>query len=236
MTDDAGDSLPFQIGHPKIDADFEAGPVLAAGMLGQLVGDALGVPHEFTPPDRLPPPSQIEMQPPPGFNRAHLGVRPGTWSDDGAHALCLLECGRLDLKDIGRRLVRWLHGGHTAGCARTWAARKTAGSTPWRRTTSIRSRLRRSTSGHCDRMPHCNRTRSNTSTSTRSISACPRRYATSTRSTSSDRRKRSAGVRHSAETQAAASARTPDRRHAVNVPQYDELCAGAGNCDVSEFA
>lgn len=118
MTNDADESLPFRIGHARIDAAFEADHVLAAGMLGLLVGDALGVPYEFTPPDRLPPPSQIEMQPPPGFNRAHPGVRPGTWSDDGAHALCLLEslleCGGLDLDDLGRRLVRWLHGGHMA--------------------------------------------------------------------------------------------------------------------------
>jgi ADP-ribosylglycohydrolase len=49
----------------------------------------------------------IEFEPPPGFSRAHEGVPPGTWSDDGAHALCLLASllyrGTLDVEDLGRR-------------------------------------------------------------------------------------------------------------------------------------
>lgn len=64
---------------------------IAGGLFGLLVGDALGVPYEFHPADRIPPFDQIEMTPPPGFPRAHVGVAPGTWSDDGAHALVLLD-------------------------------------------------------------------------------------------------------------------------------------------------
>jgi ADP-ribosyl-[dinitrogen reductase] hydrolase len=89
---------------------------IAGGLYGLLVGDALGVPYEFHDPRNLPPPEQIEMIPPEGFRRSHHGVQPGTWSDDGAHALCLLasllDCGRLDLDDLGQRLVDWWHSGY----------------------------------------------------------------------------------------------------------------------------
>ena len=63
---------------------------LAGGLWGLLVGDAVGVPYEFHAPDALPPRAALEMTPPPGFARAHASVLPGTWSDDGAHALALL--------------------------------------------------------------------------------------------------------------------------------------------------
>lgn len=91
---------------------------VAGGIVGLLVGDALGVPYEFHDPRNLPPAAQIEMEPPPGFRRSHHGVPPGTWSDDGAHALCLLatllQCGRVDLDDLGRRLVNWWHHAYLA--------------------------------------------------------------------------------------------------------------------------
>jgi ADP-ribosyl-[dinitrogen reductase] hydrolase len=91
---------------------------LEGGLLGLLIGDALGVPYEFHGPEQLPPRRQIEMQPPGGFRRAHAGIAPGTWSDDGAQALCLLasllDCQRLDLHDFGDRLVRWLRDGYLA--------------------------------------------------------------------------------------------------------------------------
>lgn len=76
-----------------------------------LVGDALGVPYEFTHPAEIPAYDAIEMTPPLGFRRAHSGVPPGTWSDDGAQALALLdslcEKGRLDVPDLGTRLLAW---------------------------------------------------------------------------------------------------------------------------------
>ncbi len=81
------------------------------GLWGLLIGDALGVPYEFHDPSNLPPPDRIEMIPPPGFNRSHKGTPPGTWSDDGAQALALLDslltCGQLDPDDLGRRFVSW---------------------------------------------------------------------------------------------------------------------------------
>lgn len=91
---------------------------VASGVYGLLVGDALGVPFEFHAADDIPPADAIEIDPPPHFRRAHAGVPPGTWSDDGAHALCLLasllHCGRLDVDDLGRRLVNWYEWGYLA--------------------------------------------------------------------------------------------------------------------------
>ncbi|MBX7194952.1 MAG: ADP-ribosylglycohydrolase family protein [Sandaracinaceae bacterium] len=89
---------------------------LEGGIWGLLVGDALGVPYEFSRPEQLP--AVIEMTPPEGFDRAHRGTPPGTYSDDGAQALCLLatliEREQLDVDDFARRLVNWYSHGYLA--------------------------------------------------------------------------------------------------------------------------
>src|SRR6476620_10784805 len=91
---------------------------LEGALLGLLIGDALGVPYEFHPPDALPGLDAIEFAPPAGFLRSHARVAPGTYSDDGAHALCLLDsllyCDRLDPEDLARRLVNWYDHGYLA--------------------------------------------------------------------------------------------------------------------------
>ncbi|MEK7391535.1 MAG: ADP-ribosylglycohydrolase family protein [Fibrobacterota bacterium] len=91
---------------------------IKGGMWGLLVGDALGVPYEFAPPVRIPPIAKIEMEPPVDFLRAHTGIKPGTWSDDGAQALCLaaslLEKGRVDPLDLMNRFARWFRDGYMA--------------------------------------------------------------------------------------------------------------------------
>lgn len=91
---------------------------IEGGLLGLLIGDALGVPYEFHDPEAIPPVERIEYEPPSGFYRAHASAPPGTWSDDGAQALCLLasllDCGRLDAQDLGQRLVRWNDEGYCA--------------------------------------------------------------------------------------------------------------------------
>lgn len=103
---------------PRLDTIPTRRDRIAGALVGLLVGDALGVPYEFNPPERIPPAEQLEYAPPPGFDRSHKGVPPGTWSDDGAQAMCLLasllECGRLDLADLAWRLVRWYDEGYLA--------------------------------------------------------------------------------------------------------------------------
>ena len=91
---------------------------IRGGLYGLLVGDALGVPYEFHSADEIPPYHEIEMTPPEGFSRAHQGILPGTWSDDGAQALCLLDslsvCGRFCLGDFSDRLLAWYEEGKWA--------------------------------------------------------------------------------------------------------------------------
>ena len=91
---------------------------LRGGLIGLLVGDALGVPYEFHQSIDIPPRAEIEFNPPNGFHRSHNTVPPGTWSDDGAQALALLaslnHCGKLDVDDFGRRLVNWYESGYMA--------------------------------------------------------------------------------------------------------------------------
>jgi ADP-ribosylglycohydrolase len=88
------------------------------GLEGLLIGDAFGVPYEFHGPEQLPPIHRLAFEPPADFARAHVMVPPGTWSDDGAQALCLLDsllsCGALDVDDLGRRFVRWYQDGYLA--------------------------------------------------------------------------------------------------------------------------
>ena len=91
---------------------------VAGGLFGLLIGDALGVPYEFKSPSELPSPLVMSYQTPPGFPRTHAQTPPGTWSDDGAHALCLLasllHCDALDLKDLGNRFLNWIEHGYMA--------------------------------------------------------------------------------------------------------------------------
>jgi ADP-ribosylglycohydrolase len=95
-------------------------------------GDALGVPHEFHDPEEIPPLTEIEYAPPAGYRRAHAGTPPGTWSDDGATAIALLNslliCGHFDAEDLGARLLAWRDQGRYAVDARVFdiGARLTA--------------------------------------------------------------------------------------------------------------
>src|SRR5580698_777912 len=88
---------------------------LRGGLFGLLIGDALGVPYEFHSAASIASLSAIEMTPPPTFARAHQGVPPGTWSDDGAQALALFDAllrGReLDLDAFATNLLNWFHRG-----------------------------------------------------------------------------------------------------------------------------
>ncbi len=88
------------------------------GLVGLLIGDAIGAPFEFNDPDSLPDRSLIDIIPPSNFRRSHVGVPPGSWSDDGAQALCLLASlqanGKLVLPDFAKRLCDWMENGYMA--------------------------------------------------------------------------------------------------------------------------
>jgi len=96
-------------------ADFRQ---VEGGLLGLLVGDAVGVPYEFQRPEELPARRDIQMRPPDGFSRSYVSVPIGTWSDDGAQALCLaaslVERGGWDVDDFARRLLAWCREGYMA--------------------------------------------------------------------------------------------------------------------------
>lgn len=90
------------------------------GMLGLLVGDALGVPYEFTKPSDMPGLKDIEYEPPAGFQKAWPNVPAGTWSDDGSQALCVLDAilnapvnERIE-DAVGQRLLAWYQKGFMA--------------------------------------------------------------------------------------------------------------------------
>lgn len=87
-------------------------------LLGLLVGDAVGVPYEFSRPGSVPQGEPREMEPPAGFDRAHLGTPAGTWSDDGAQALvfaqALLDHSQAYRDPLRQGLVRWLYEGYMA--------------------------------------------------------------------------------------------------------------------------
>ncbi len=91
---------------------------IKGGIIGLLVGDALGVPYEFHPKQEIPSSDEIEFEPPAWFRRAHAGVSPGTFSDDGAQALILLDslliCGKFDAAHFAKGLVDWYDHGFMA--------------------------------------------------------------------------------------------------------------------------
>ena len=75
---------------------------LAGAVWGHLVGDAIGVPYEFQAPEQI---STVDMT-----GGGSHGQPPGTWSDDGALMLALLDSllsVGFDPEDQGRRAVAW---------------------------------------------------------------------------------------------------------------------------------
>lgn len=84
--------------------------VARSAILGALVGDALGVPFEFKAGHDIPP--TIDMLMPAGFPKTYSAIPYGTWSDDGAQLLCLLDSllfrsGEFDSRDFADRLLKW---------------------------------------------------------------------------------------------------------------------------------
>ena len=88
---------------------------VAGGLYGLLIGDALGVPYEFYEAEELPSYEKLDMVPPFGFRKTYPKVAAGTWSDDGAQALCLADClirqGTFSLKAYSDSLLAWYEEG-----------------------------------------------------------------------------------------------------------------------------
>ena len=88
---------------------------IAGGFYGLLIGDALGVPYEFNKAEQLPPYEKIDMIPPLDFKKTYPQVEAGTWSDDGAQALCLLDSlisqGGFSLNSFSDLLSAWYEDG-----------------------------------------------------------------------------------------------------------------------------
>jgi ADP-ribosyl-[dinitrogen reductase] hydrolase len=91
---------------------------IMGGIWGLLVGDAVGVPYEFHKAEELSSLDYIDIIPPKGFYRSHGSVEIGTWSDDGAQALCLLDSllskGEMDIEDFAVKLLKWYEEGFWA--------------------------------------------------------------------------------------------------------------------------
>lgn len=88
-----------------------------AALFGLAVGDALGVPVEFTSRQ------QRDQDPVTGM-RGHgtYDQLPGTWSDDTSMALCLLESltQGLDYRDMMERFLRWAEQGYLTARGETF--------------------------------------------------------------------------------------------------------------------
>jgi ADP-ribosylglycohydrolase len=85
---------------------------ILGGLYGSLIGDALGVPVEFSSR------ASCKANPVLGMRGHGMHIQPaGTWSDDGSLMLCsvesLVETG-FDTEDMGRRMLRWFDLGHWA--------------------------------------------------------------------------------------------------------------------------
>lgn len=84
----------------------QASTIVAAGLVGQAVGDALGVPVEFQSRESL------DQNPVTGMRSDGSHNQPaGTWSDDSSLAFCLAEsiCQTgINYEDQAKRFIGWL--------------------------------------------------------------------------------------------------------------------------------
>ncbi|MDM1763112.1 MULTISPECIES: ADP-ribosylglycohydrolase family protein [unclassified Acinetobacter] len=91
---------------------------IKGAIYGLLIGDAVGVPYEFNLPEQLPSYDQIDMVSPLNFQKTYPNIPFGTWSDDGAQALCLLDSllykNQLDPEDFMNRMCNWYQHGYMA--------------------------------------------------------------------------------------------------------------------------
>ena len=99
---------------------------IKGGLYGMLIGDAAGVPYEFKRPASIPKEAPLpNLDVPEGYGRTYADVPTGTWSDDGAQALCLVSAlmqppdthghgpsGQKLINALGRKLLDWRSQGY----------------------------------------------------------------------------------------------------------------------------
>ena len=80
--------------------------IVMSGMLGLVVGDALGVPVEFVRREIIKKNPVNDL-----IGYGTYNMPPGTWSDDSSMALCLLDSlsKGLDYSDIMQKFLAWLN-------------------------------------------------------------------------------------------------------------------------------
>src|SRR5688500_18968365 len=91
---------------------------IVGGIVGLVVGDALGVPAQFRPR------AEVRANPITGMDRAESPSRgPGYWSDDSSMALAtassLIDEG-WNPSDLMHRFARWLHHGEYTPEGEAW--------------------------------------------------------------------------------------------------------------------
>lgn len=83
---------------------------IIGGIMGVVVGDALGLPVQFE--GRL----RRKLRPVTGMEGwGAFNMPPGSWSDDSSLTLCLVESiceAGFDTEDAGKRFLRWYRDGH----------------------------------------------------------------------------------------------------------------------------
>jgi len=88
---------------------------ILGGIWGLIIGDAVGVPYEFYEADELPELDRIDITPPNGFKKSYPHIEIGTYSDDSAQFLCVLdsyiECGGFDIDNLAHKIFKWLNNG-----------------------------------------------------------------------------------------------------------------------------
>jgi ADP-ribosyl-[dinitrogen reductase] hydrolase len=93
-----------------MDRETSVSDRLLGGLWGAVVGDASGVSVEFTSREERRRDPVTDMR---GYGTHHQPA--GTWSDDSSLLLCTVDSlvnREFDLRDMGRRFVRWYREGY----------------------------------------------------------------------------------------------------------------------------
>lgn len=99
---------------------------ILGGLLGHIVGDALGVPAEFRSREEIRQNPITDMQPRMSFGDTVPVERhpAGTWSDDTSMTLALMDSlmamGKYDSEDVMRRFSKWFNEGEYTPFGEAW--------------------------------------------------------------------------------------------------------------------